>query len=42
MNHTEEIQGRRYQAMPEVDMRTVQEERIKPGMMREILVHANV
>ena len=42
MNHTEEIEGRRYQAMPEVDVWTVREEKIKPGMMREILVHANV
>ena len=28
--------------MPEVDVRTVQEEKIKLGTMREILVHANI
>ena len=42
INHTEEIKGKRYQAMPEVDVRTVREEKIKPGTMTKILVHANV
>ena len=42
INHTEEIKGKRYQAMPEVEVRMVQEEKIKPGTMREILVHANI
>ena len=28
--------------MPEVDVRTVQEEKIEPGTMREIIVHANI
>ena len=41
INHTEEIRGKRYQAMPEVDIRTVQEEKIPPGTMKEILVYAN-
>ena len=31
-----------YQAMPEVDVRMVREEKIKPGTMTEILVHANL
>ena len=42
MNHTEEIQGRRYQAMPDVDVRTVRVEKLEPGTMREILVQANL
>ena len=28
--------------MPEVDVRTVRENKILPGMMREILVHTNI
>ena len=40
IKHMEEIKGKHYQAMPKVDVRTVQEEKIKPGTMREILVHA--
>ena len=28
--------------MPEVDVQTIREEKINPGMMREILVHANI
>ena len=42
MNHMEEEKGKRYQAMPEVDVRTIQEEKINPVTMREILVHANM
>ena len=42
MNHTEEVKGKRYQLMPEVDIRTIREEKINPGTMREILVHANM
>ena len=42
INHTEEIKGKRYQAMPEVDVRTVREKKIKPGTMTKILVHANM
>ena len=41
INHTEEIKGKHYQAMLKVDVRTVQEEKIPPGTMKEILVHAN-
>ena len=42
INHTEEIKGKCYQAMPEVDVRTVREEKIPPGIMKDILVHANI
>ena len=36
------MKGKRYQRMPKVDVRTIQEEKINPGTMREILVHANM
>ena len=42
MNHTEEVKGKHYQAMPEVDMRTVRVETLEPGTMREIIVQANL
>ena len=42
MNHTEEVKGKRYQLMPELDVGTIQEEKINPGTMREILVHTNI
>ena len=42
MNHAEEVKGKCYQPMPEVYVRTIQEEKINPGTMREILVHANM
>ena len=35
-------QGKGYQEMPEVDIQTVQDKRIPPGTMKEILVHANL
>ena len=35
-------QGKQYQEMPEVDVLTVQDKRILPGTMKEILVHANL
>ena len=42
VNHTEEVKGKRYQAMPKVDVLTIREKKINLGMMREILVHTNI
>ena len=41
-NQTEDDHGKRYQEMPEVDIRMVHKEKILPGTMKEILVHANL
>ena len=42
VNHTEEINRKSYQDMPEVDARTVREERLEPGTMREVIVQADL
>ena len=42
MNHAVEVEEKRYQPMPKVDVRTIREEKINPGTMREILVHADM
>ena len=41
-NQIEDDQGKRYQEMPKVDVQMVHKEKIPPGMMKQILVHANL
>ena len=41
ISQIEEIWGKHYQAMPKLDVRTVQDEKIPPGTMKEIIVHAS-
>ena len=42
MSQIEEIRGKHYQAMPEMDVRVVRDEKIPPGTMKEILVHTGI
>ena len=42
INYTEENDGRRYSEMPEMDVRTVQDEKLEPGTMRKIVVQADL
>ena len=42
MSQIEEIRGKRYQAMPEMDVRVARDEKIPPGTMKEILVHTGI
>ena len=41
-NQMEDEQGKRYQEIPEVDVRMVYKDKIPLGTMKEILVHANL
>ena len=41
-NQMECGQKKQYQETPEVDIRRVQDKKIPPGMMKEILVQANI
>ena len=42
VNQIDDDQRKCYQEMPEVDIRMVHEERIPPGTMKQILVHASL
>ena len=42
VSQIEEIRGKRYQTMPEVEVRMVRDEEIPLGTMKEILVHASM
>ena len=42
MSQIEDVQGKCYQEMPQVDVPMVREEKIPPGTMKQILVHASL